>query len=216
MLSLTRPMPVIGGASDIWGYNNPAWDTMVEGMVVIARGVGVPAITGEAYLRRLELKRGDVHALKTADNQAVYLDVFGELRSAAYAIVPKGSVERQAQRERLQALASSEAIALAEASQDAEDLLANAGRPPGSPSDIPSPPIRVLSDVPRTPPTRPPQKGVHPPPPPPPQLAQGPPAKAGAPYATPMWVAVGYLRRHGPQSLQLRSPRRQAAHQHFR
>ena len=57
MLRLTRPMLVIGGASDIWRYSNPAWVTLVIKMVIIARGIGIPTITGEHYLRRLTLKK---------------------------------------------------------------------------------------------------------------------------------------------------------------
>ncbi len=48
-----RPMPCVGGTSDIWKHNNPGRGAMVEKMVTIARSMWIPTITGQRYLKPL-------------------------------------------------------------------------------------------------------------------------------------------------------------------
>ena len=91
---LHRPMLVVGGADAIWKYNNPAWDTMVDKILLSGRGMDTPTISGEGNLKRLQLRCKDVHAIKNEHNQGVYLDMFNAIRNAAFAIVPYGTVRK--------------------------------------------------------------------------------------------------------------------------
>ncbi len=88
-------MLVVVGADDIWRYINPAWDTMVQKMVLIGRGLDIPTVSGEGYLNRLQLRSKDIHALEREHSQNVYLDMFNSIRNAAFAIVPHGTVRKQ-------------------------------------------------------------------------------------------------------------------------
>ena len=75
----------------MWSYSSPAWDAMCEEAVLIARSIGIPAITGERYLRHLELGNDKTHARQNENYNALFLAVFEDVRNAAYAIVPNGS-----------------------------------------------------------------------------------------------------------------------------
>ena len=61
-------------------------------MVLMARAMGIPTITGERYLRLLILGPDKTHAERSEANADVYLQWFQDMRNAAYAIVPEGSI----------------------------------------------------------------------------------------------------------------------------
>ncbi len=202
MQELHRPMLVVGGADAVWKYINPAWDAIVHTMVLIGRGLDIPTISGEDYLKRLQLRSKDAHALKHERSQNVYLDMFNAIRNAAFAIVPHGTVRKQDVREQLEGLASHAALALERARRMAEEAWAAAERPAGSSRDHRDDPPQSLASVPKTPPGPPLVGALRPPPPPPPRVAPTTPtsvwdtvvdlvwtrevplAKAGVPLAT--------------------------------
>ena len=157
-------------------------------MVTMARRMGIPTITGERCLRHLTMAGDHEHAEKTDENAHIFLTWLQDMRNAAYAIAPQGSVRNQDARRDLavQHLATTAA-------------LAKAGQPPGSPSDPWNAPIGLsaarttprLDDAPTTPPARPARPAspqflqttmwLAPPPPMlPSQAATGLLAKAGA------------------------------------
>ncbi len=88
-------MLAVGGSSNVWTYNNPAWGRRVNKMVTMARSMGIPPITGERYLRLLSMAGGHEHAEETDENARVFLTWFQDMHSAAYAIFPLGSVRNQ-------------------------------------------------------------------------------------------------------------------------
>ena len=67
---LHRPMLVVGGADVIWKYNSPAWDTIVRKIALNGRNTDTPTISGEDYLKRLQLKSRDAHAIKACTTKA--------------------------------------------------------------------------------------------------------------------------------------------------
>ena len=97
---------------------------MVNNMATMARSMGIPTITGERYLRLLTMASDSEHAEKTDENAQIFLTWFQDMRSAAYAIAPQGSVRSQDARRDL-----------AEQNLATTAALAKAGQPPGSSTD---------------------------------------------------------------------------------
>ena len=102
---------------------------MVAHLVLIARSIGAPTIAGERYFTLFEQDQYHTHSKKTAANADLYLEMFEEARSAAYAIVPEGSFRsRDARIKRAQEAAS--AWSQVNPTQAADVPLAKARVPP--------------------------------------------------------------------------------------
>ena len=149
MLKFNRPMLVVGGTSGIWSYNTVAWDVMVNKMVLMARAMGIPTITGERYLRLLTLGPDKTHAEESESNADVYLQWFQDMRNAAYAIVPEGSIRNPTAR---RAIADQAVAAAQTKAGQPKAVPAKAGQSAGSSSDLRGVSVPISAAQPTTPP----------------------------------------------------------------
>ncbi len=145
-------MLAAGGSSDVRKYNNPAWGLMVNKKVTMARSMGIPTITGERYLRLLTTASDNERAEKTDENAQILLTWFQDMRNAAYAIAPQGSVRNQDARREFAEQQLATAAALAKVGQPP----GSSNEPVGAPIGFSAAPTTPRLDVaPATPRTRP-------------------------------------------------------------
>ena len=94
--------------------------------------MGIPTITGERYLRLLTLGPDKTHAEKSESNADVYLLWLQDMRTAAYALAPEGSIRNPTAR---RAIADQAVAAAQTKAGQPKAVPAKAGQSAGSSSD---------------------------------------------------------------------------------
>ena len=69
MMDVSRPVIILGGASDLWGCHR-AWDDMVDKLIIIARSVGCPSSTVNEAFNLLTQDHDHCLSIKSDDNDA--------------------------------------------------------------------------------------------------------------------------------------------------
>ncbi len=82
MMDVSRPVIILGGASDLWGCHR-AWDDMVDKLIIIARSVGCPSSTVNEAFNLLTQDHDHCLSIKSDDNDARYLMMFEHTISVA-------------------------------------------------------------------------------------------------------------------------------------
>ena len=89
LLKHKRAAIIIGGSAALWGFDI-MWDDMVKKAVLMCRTLGILAIDGEHYFRRMELQPHGWHVAKTAANADLMVAMIEETRNALYSVFPHG------------------------------------------------------------------------------------------------------------------------------
>ena len=85
-----RPVVILGGTAALWGFD-PRWDQMVQKAILICRHQGVQAIDGARCFVDMQRMPTGWHSAKTPENHEIYIRMFEDARSVAYAVTPHGS-----------------------------------------------------------------------------------------------------------------------------